>query len=88
MILQALTRYYEDLRARGEIAAPGWAPAKISFALCLNGNGELTQVVPTMEEAVKGRKTVLQPQAFSLPAAVGKTSGVASNFLWENSGYF
>ncbi|HAT78362.1 MAG TPA: CRISPR-associated protein Csd1, partial [Oscillibacter sp.] len=26
MILQALTRYYEDLLSRGEIAAPGWAP--------------------------------------------------------------
>ena len=25
MILQALTRYYEDLLSRGEIAAPGWA---------------------------------------------------------------
>ena len=36
MILQALTRYYEDLLSRGEIAAPGWAPAKISLALCLN----------------------------------------------------
>lgn len=24
MILQALTRYYEDLLSRGEIAAPGW----------------------------------------------------------------
>ena len=87
MILQALTRYYEDLRSRGEIAAPGWAPAKISFALCLNGDGELTQVVPTMEEAVKGRKTVLQPQVFSLPAAVKRTAGVAANFLWDNSAY-
>lgn len=27
MILQALTRYYEDLRAQGKIDAPGWAPA-------------------------------------------------------------
>ena len=87
MILQALTRYYEDLRSRGEIAAPGWAPAKISFALGLNGDGELTQVVPTMEEAVKGRKTVLQPQVFSLPAAVKRTAGVAANFLWDNSAY-
>ena len=87
MILQALTRYYEDLRSRGEIAAPGWAPAKISFALCLNGDGELTQVVPTMEEAVKGKKTVLQPQVFSLPAAVKRTAGVAANFLWDNSAY-
>ena len=87
MILQALTRYYEDLRSRGEIAAPGWAPTKISFALGLNGDGELTQVVPTMEEAVKGRKTVLQPQVVSLPAAVKRTAGVAANFLWDNSAY-
>ena len=87
MILQALTRYYEDLRSRGEIAAPGWAPAKISFALGLNGDGELTQVVPTMEEAVKGKKTVLQPQVVSLPAAVKRASNVDSNFLWDNSGY-
>lgn len=41
MILQALTRYYEDLLSRGEIAAPGWAPAKISLALYINENGEL-----------------------------------------------
>ena len=87
MILQALTRYYEDLRSRGEIAAPGWAPAKISFALCLSGDGELTQVVPTMEETMKGKKTVLQPQVFSLPAAVKRASNVDSNFLWDNSGY-
>ena len=87
MILQALTRYYEDLLSRGEIAAPGWAPAKISFALCLSGDGELTQVVPTMEETMKGKKTVLQPQVFSLPAAVKRTAGVAANLLWDNSAY-
>lgn len=48
MILQALTKLYEDLLARGDIAAPGWSPAKISFALCLDENGEVTQVIPTM----------------------------------------
>ena len=64
MILQALTRCYKDLLQRGEIAAPGWSPAKISFALCLDADGRLT-----------------------LPAAAKKTSGVSSNFLWENSGY-
>ena len=46
MILQALTRCYEDLLQRGEIAAPGWSPAKISFALCLDADGRLTQVIP------------------------------------------
>lgn len=87
MILQALTRYYEDLLSRGEIAAPGWAPAKISFALCLNENGELTQIVPTMEEVSKGKKTVFQPQLMTLPAAVKRTVSIAANFLWDNSAY-
>lgn len=87
MILQALTRYYEDLLSRGEIAAPGWAPAKISFALCLNENGELTQIVPTMVEGTKGKKTVMQPQLMVLPAAVKRTVSIAANFLWDNSAY-
>ena len=87
MILQALTRYYEDLLSRGEIDAPGWTPAKISYALCLDGEGQLTQVIPTMEEVTKGKKTVLQPQVFPLPAAVKRTVGIDSNFLWDNSSY-
>ena len=87
MILQALTRYYDDLLSRGEIAAPGWAPAKISFALCLNENGELTQIVPTMDEVSKGKKTVFQPQLITLPAAVKRTVSIAANFLWDNSAY-
>lgn len=87
MILQALTRYYEDLLSRGEIAAPGWTPAKISFALCLNENGELTQIVPTMDEVSKGKKTVFQPQLITLPAAVKRTVSIAANFLWDNSAY-
>ena len=87
MILQALTRYYENLLAQGKIDAPGWAPAKISFALYLDENGELTQVVPTMEEVPKGKKTILQPQVMALPAAVKRTVGIAANFLWDNSSY-
>lgn len=87
MILQALTRYYEDLLSRSEIAAPGWAPAKISLALYINENGELTQIVPTMDEVSKGKKTVFQPQLITLPAAVKRTVSIAANFLWDNSAY-
>ena len=87
MILQALTRYYEDLLAQGKIDAPGWAPSKISYALYLDENGKLIQVVPTMEEVPKGKKTVLQPQSKPLPAAVKRTVGIAANFLWDNSSY-
>ena len=87
MILQALTRYYEDLLAQGKIDAPGWAPAKISFALYLDENGGLTQVIPTMEDVTKGKKTVQQPQSMALPAAVKRTVGITANFLWDNSSY-
>ena len=90
MILQALTRYYEDLLQRGEIAAPGWSPAQISFALCLDKDGQVTQVIPTMEAVTMGKKTVLRPQSMILPSAVKKTSNahLLSNFLWEDSSHF
>ena len=34
MILQALTEYYQVLYRQGKIAAPGWSPVKVTFALC------------------------------------------------------
>lgn len=87
MILQALAQLYEDLAAQERIARPGWSPAKISFALCLDENGTLTQVIPTQVERQSGRKTVLAPQTMVLPAAVTRTVGVLPNFLWDNSSY-
>ena len=39
MILQALTRYYENLLARGSAQRPGWAKAKVSYALELDDQG-------------------------------------------------
>ena len=39
MILQSLVDYYEELAARGEIARPGWAKVKVSWALELDENG-------------------------------------------------
>ena len=84
MILQALTRYYEDLCDRGEIAKPGWSKVKVSYALCINEHGELEQVVPLLEET-GGKKP--QPRQFDLPAPVKRTVGIAANFLWDNSGY-
>lgn len=87
MILQALTALYEDLVSRGALDRPGWSFAKISYALCLDEDGTLLQVVPTFEEVDNGKKTVLRPQQMVLPAAVKRSSGVASNFLWDNSSY-
>lgn len=87
MILQALTKLYEDLAERGEIARPGWGPVKISYALCIDETGKLTQVIPQTEEQVVGKKTVLRPRSIELPAAVKRSSRIAANFLWDNAAY-
>ena len=89
MILQALTRLYEDLVSRGEISKPGWSEAKISYALCLEADGTLTQVVPLFVEEQAGKKTVLRPRNMKLPAAVSGRTGlsVKPNFMWDNSSY-
>lgn len=85
MILQALTRYYEDLAKQGKIARPGWSKTKISYALCINERGDLEQVIPLLEQKEGVKKP--QPQQFNLPTPVKRTAGVAPNFLWDNSGY-
>ena len=87
MILQALTQHYEDLLKRGEIASQGWSPAKITYALCINADGELERIFSVEEEVPSGKKTVLQPQRITLPAAVKRSSNPMSNFLWDNSAY-
>ena len=84
MILQALNQYYEDLAQAGKIARPGWAKANISYALCINGNGELEQVVPLLTDTGKKKPS---PREFDLPAPVKRTVGIAANFLWDNSAY-
>ena len=87
MILQALTRLFEDLAEQGKIARPGWSPAKISYALCLDETGELTYVVPMLREEQMGKKTQLRPTPMELPSPVTRTVGILPNFLWDNSSY-
>ena len=87
MILQALTRLFEDLTQQGKLSRPGWSPAKISYALCLDETGELTCVVPMLREEQMGKKTQLRPTPMELPSPVTRTVGILPNFLWDNSSY-
>ena len=87
MILQALTHYYEDLLNRGTIARPGWNLSKVSYGLLLDDNGSLVQLLHLQQEVLRGKKMALVPQEYSLPSPVKRSSGVAANFLWDNSGY-
>lgn len=87
MILQALTDYYGVLSEAGDIAPMGWAPAKVSYALCLREDGSIEAVVDIRTEQQRGKKTVLAPQDLSLPAPAKRAVNVVSNFLWDNSAY-
>ena len=87
MILQALVDCYEALSASGKIARPGWGPVKTSIALELTETGEISQVIFLKEEVEKGKKKVLVPKIFDLPAPVKRTVGVAANFLCDNPSY-
>ena len=87
MILQALTRLFEDLVQQGKISRPGWSPAKISYALCLDASGTLEYVVPLLSEVQVGKNTLLRPTPMALPSSVPRASGIRSNFLWDNSSY-
>ncbi|NBI67384.1 type I-C CRISPR-associated protein Cas8c/Csd1 [Pseudoflavonifractor sp. 60] len=87
MILQALVEHYEDLAAQGRLDRPGWSGANISYALYISDAGELEQVVSLKQEEERGKKKVWVPRTMSLPAPVKRSSGVASNFLWDNSSY-
>ena len=87
MILQALTQYYEALLNAGKITRPGWAKTKVSFALCLDDAGQITQLLHLQKEIQHGKKTVLAPQELDMPSPVKRTVGVAANFLCDNSSY-
>lgn len=87
MILQALTRHYEDLLELGEISSPGWGNARVSYAMELSGNGELLGLLSLQQVEQKGTKTVVSPREMIVPMPVKRTSGIAANFLCDNSGY-
>lgn len=87
MILQSLVDYYEALAAQGNIAKPGWGYAKISYALNIDKQGSLLNVIPLKVNSQKGKKIIELPQDVMLPEATKRTAGVAAQFLWDNAKY-
>ena len=87
MILQALVEFYESMAARGEMPPFGWMQVPVSYLLCINTEGELTQVIHTTHDVDMGKKKVTKPVPRMCPAQVSRTVGVESNFLCDHSGY-
>lgn len=62
MILQALYEYYTAMAAQGKMARRGWSPAKVSFALLIDEQGTLLDVLRLKEKELRGKKEVEVPR--------------------------
>ena len=86
MILQALTAYYEQLLKQGKVEAPGWdSRFKVSYELRLGPDGQLLALNDLRKETPRGKKTVIAPRELPVPHRVKRASGVAANFLCDNT---
>lgn len=85
MILQALNDYYQrKTRLPGsELAPPGFEHKPIPFVVVLTATGDFAALEDTREGEGKKRAA----KSFLVPQTVKRSSGVASNLLWDNPGY-
>ena len=87
MIIQALTKRYETLLANGKLDKPGWSREKVSFALSIDSEGNLKDLIDLRNEKTIGKKQVLEPVLMSVPTPVGKTSGYAASYMYDGIKY-
>ncbi len=92
MILQALYEYYLDLLKNGEIEPDGWSKEKVSYAVLLDNDGKMTDLLDLRETVrVKSEKDTEKykkiPRRESVPERPSRTSGVRPFYLCDNSKY-
>lgn len=87
MILQSLVHYYESLLAQGLLTKPGWINEKVTWALEITPQGEVAAVHDLRLSHTNGKRSVLLPRSMSVPERVKRSSGIAVNFLCDNSSY-
>ncbi|MEX2643277.1 MAG: type I-C CRISPR-associated protein Cas8c/Csd1 [Acetobacterales bacterium] len=82
-ILGALTAYYDRLAEKSEVPPFGYSVGKIGWCLVIEPDGTPRAVVPLSEG--EGRK--VRPLSMPVPQPTIRTSGIASNFLWDKTAY-
>jgi CRISPR-associated protein Csd1 len=80
MILQALCNYYER---KPDLPRPGFETKAIPFVIEINSSGQLVQIEDT--RTLEGKKKIARN--FVVPQGAKKTSGIATNLLWDNAEY-
>lgn len=82
-MLTALASYYDRLADKGEVPPFGYSLEKIGWCLVIDAAGAVRSVVSLMEG--EGRKA--RPRLLTVPQPTIRTSGIASNFLWDKTAY-
>lgn len=85
MILQALTGYYTRLAEenRHAVAPEGFERREIPFVIEISEEGDLVTILDTRDGTGKNKRG----RIFTVPKGVKKTSGIASNLLWDTPNY-
>ncbi len=85
MILQALYEYYQRKVDDPDSGLPpfGFEWKELPFIIEVDADGKLIQI----EDACEGSGRKKQARAYLVPQAVKKTSGIATNLLWDNAEY-
>lgn len=83
MILQELTKYYYRLHNDPDADVPpfGFGKQGVHFCIVLNEHGQIVGD-PIDLRGEKGKAKRIE-----VPGPIKKTSGIAANFLWENTSY-
>ena len=87
MIVQLLTQYYDAAFKLGIISDNGWEKIKVSYAMCLDLEGNVVRLISTVQEVAIGNKIKIKPQIMTVPLKLRHTADITANFLWDDSRY-
>ena len=85
MILQALTSYYEQLLKDEKVGKNGWSKAKVSYAITIDKNGEVKNIIPLSAE-MNEKKTIPSVERM-VPFQKGRSRQISPNFMCDNAKY-
>ncbi len=85
MILTALNNYYNRLIEQGtdDVPAFGFSQEQISFALVIDGKGELVDVISLMDTSGKTPR----PRVMQVPQPPKRSSGISPCLFWDKTSY-
>jgi CRISPR-associated protein Csd1 len=82
--LAALTRAYDRMAARNEVPAFGYSIQNIGFLISLKTDGSVAGK-PVDLRSGEGKRRI--SRRLAVPRPVERTSGIATNFLWDKTAY-